>query len=176
MREALILFLVIGSLCEAADSNQPVTFRCVNPGELHVSTRVMFWATNHTTNTFAVSLNAIENKAGTNWVVQWQGWQALLFKPPGGGPGPFFLGPHAAGYATVQPFYCSPTGTTWRAKAMLQPPLTGSSATAAHLRYFPDLLQRRIRGDTNISLNPCSTNMTFFGTSIYVLSQEVSEQ
>ena len=174
-KESLVLFLVVASVCQAGESNQPVTFRCVNPGDHQVSTRAMFWATNHTTNTFAVSLSAIENKAGSNWIIQWQGWQPLLFQPLGG-LAAYHLGPHEAGYATVEQLYCSPTGTVWRAKARLQPALTGSSATAAHLRHYPDLVQRRIQGDTNLPLHPFSTNITFYGESVYVLSQEVSEQ
>lgn len=180
MRRMLLFLLLVASCCQAGDTNRPITFRYIKNGEFnnkgYISYGTIFWATNHTTNTLAVDLATIENKAGSNWIVQSRQVQPLLFQPPGQPVGQFQLAPHTAGYATVQ-LSSQPTGTTWRAKATVAPVLTGFSATAARVRRYPDMVQRRLQyGNTNIPLNPFATNITFYGKTIDVVSQEVSEE
>jgi hypothetical protein len=55
--------------------------------------------------------------------------------------------------------------------------LTGTAATLKHIQRYPDLMERRLRtGDTNIPMNPFSTNLTFFESLGQVVSQAVSEE
>ena len=181
MTKILALLLLLASYSQAGNTNQPIAFRYVKTGEFnnngYISFGMIFWATNHTTNTFAVTLNAIEHRVGSNWVVQCRLTQPLLFQPAGKRvpPEPGLV-PNMCGYATVK-LSCQPTGTIWRAKAMLAPALTGLPETEARIRRYPETLRRRIQsGNTNIPLNPFSTNVTFFGRPSYVFSQEVSEE
>jgi len=180
--KTVLVFLLLGYGCLAEDTIQPlpITFRYIQTGEFndqgYISWGTTFWATNHTTNELAVDLSAIECKVGSNWVTQCRLTQPLQFRPAGKPMTQPFLAAHTAGYATAK-LSCPPVGTIWRAKAMVAPALTGLSATAAHIRHYPDLLKRRIQsGNTNIPLNPFTTNTTFFGSSTFVLSQEVSEE
>lgn len=160
-------------------SNQPITLRYVKNGAF--DNRQMFrfgnvfWATNHTANTLAVYLFAIEIKTGTNWITQFrQGWP-LHFEQPGTFQIQQWIGPHAAGYAML-PLPVQPAGTTWRVKVRVFPIRSGLSATAANIRYYPQLLQHRIQsGNTRIPLNPFSTK-AILGKSTCVLSQEVTNE
>jgi hypothetical protein len=180
MGKILISVLLLASACQAGDTNQPITFHYVKTGDFnnkgYISFGTIFWATNHTTNTFAVSLSAIENRVGSNWVVQYRPMQSLFFQPPGKPMAQLQLGPHAAGYATLQ-LSSQPTGTIWRAEASIAPVLTGLPDTVARIRRYPEMLRRRIQfANTNIPLNPFATNMTFFGKPTVVFSQEISEE
>ena len=180
MRSIILSLLLVACCSQGVEPSQPITFRYIKTGEFnntgYISTGTIFWATNHTTNTLSITLGGIENKVGSNWVVQSYEWQPLLFAPPGTTGGQRYLAAHSAGYATVQ-LSSQPTGTVWRAKATVSSPLTGLSAQSKHLRLYPQILKDRLQsGNTNIPLNPFATNITFFGKFSHVLSQEVSEQ
>jgi len=180
MRRITLFLLLIAPCCQGADTNQAITFRYIKKGEFNnggsISTGTIFWVTNHTTNALSVSLAAIENKVGSNWVVHSYAVQTLQFAPPGMPWGQRYLAAHTAGYATVQ-LSSQPTGTVWRAKVTVSSPLAGISAQAKHLRIYPYMLKLRLQsGNTNIPLNPFATNITFFGKFSHVLSQEVSEE
>ena len=176
----LFLFVVLNCGCNKTNTNLPISFRHVKTGEFnnkgYVSSGTIFWATNHTSNTVAISIAAIEVKNGTNWVVASRPVQPLLFKPPGKPIAEHFLGPHIAGYATIQLTKQS-AGTTWRARVYVQPLLSGFADTATRVKHTPEFLQRRMQtGDTNIPVNLFATNMFFGGKSTEVVSQDILEK
>jgi len=116
MRTSLVLLLFVAFNCRAGASKQPITFRYVKTGEFnnkgYISYGTVFWATNHTTNRFSLHLSAIENRVGTNWIVQSRQLEPLAFQGPGKPLAQYYLDPHSAGYATVQ-LSSAPIGTTW---------------------------------------------------------------
>ena len=180
MRSILVFILIVGLDCQAEDTNRPISFRYVQTGEFnnsgYISFGTIFWATNHTTNTLAVSLSAVEAKAGTNWIAQPSQMQSLSFQPPGKPFAQPLLQPHSAGYATIQ-LSNQPTGTTWRVKVAVQPVLTGFEDMTARVRRYPDQLQRRLHtGNTNIPLNPFNTDTVYFGKPTEVMSQEIPDE
>jgi hypothetical protein len=178
MAKTLISVVFLAVYCHAADTNAPITFRYVKTGEFNNNGYFLigttFWATNHTTNSFIVSLNSLENKVGSNWVVQSHLKEVLRFQA-----GPMsrpLLGPHSAGYAAVQ-LTSQATGAVWRAEASIAPVLTGFPDRVARIERYPDMLRRRVQsGNTNIPVNPFATNMTYFGKTSMVYSQEISEE
>jgi hypothetical protein len=195
MRTIVLLLFSIALVCEAEDTNRPVTFRFIsstgyNDGGYLLSGTV-FWATNHTTNTFDVWLSAIEVKTGSNWIVQARPMQSLVIQEPGKPVGSFYLNPHAAGYATPQ-LPTQPSGTKWRARARVRPLLSGTRQSMARVKGTPSRLLARFRtgetnipmnpfsrfrtGETNIPMNPFSTNIHVFGKGTEVLSQEISDE
>jgi hypothetical protein len=108
-----------------------------------------------------VRLTPVEAKTGSNWIAKSQQGQMLEIQLPGKPLAPLFLNPLIAAYATVQ-LSGQPTGTIWGAKVAVQPILLGSTDTAARIRTFPDLLQRRLlTGNTSIPVNPFATNGHF---------------
>jgi RNA polymerase sigma factor (sigma-70 family) len=158
------------------DPNPPITLRYVSTGQFndrgYLSVGTTFWATNHTTNSIGMRLAAIENKVGSNWVVQYRQTDLLTFRRPGQPFEDSLLGPHGARYATVK-LTAQPTGAVWRVRATIQPAFNG---VAANLQHYPDLLRRRALGRTRASLNPFATNVTWFGPATYIFTQEVSEE
>lgn len=181
MRSILVFILFANLNCSAEDTNQPVSLQYINTEQINNSGSLamarIFWATNHTTNKFAMTLLAIETKSGSNWIAKaGQTPSPLLFLPRGGTHAEPFLTPHSEGKAGIQ-LSTQPTGTTWRVKIAVQPILTGFGDTMARVRHYPGLLQRRLQnGDTNFPANPLSTNMIYFGEGTEVLSQEISDQ
>ena len=180
MKNILVLFLIAVLKGHAEETNHPITFQYVKTGESnnggYITSGTIFWATNHTTNTLAVDLRAIEVKTSSNWITQSRQLQPLIFQQSGKPITQPFLDPHTAGYATIQ-LSTQPTGTTWRAKVTVQAALTGIADTAARIRHYPELMQRRLRsGDTNIPANPFATNVTYFGKVTEILSQEISDE
>jgi hypothetical protein len=163
-----------------AATNQPIGFRYISTGQFnnggYVSVGTTFWATNHTTNTLLITLSAIEIKAGSNWTTQARPYKPLQFRLPGSPFTESFLQPHAARYATVQLFGLQ-FGGIWRARVTVNEQLTGAARTTANLKKYPELLQRRYAlGQTNIPMNPFSTNISFFKRATEVLSQEVGAE
>jgi hypothetical protein len=180
MRLIFVCVLLGGLICHAGDSNRPITLRYIKTGHFNNSGYGSFgtilWATNHTTNTLAVTLSAVEAKAGSNWIARPSPVQPLSFQPPGKPFAEHLLPPHGAGYATIQ-LPNQPTGTTWRVKVAVQPVLTGFADMTARVKRYPDLLQRRLQtGNTNIPVNPFKTNMVFFGKPTDVISQEIPDE
>jgi hypothetical protein len=190
----LVKDLFSSPLNQMRDTNQPITLRYVQSSKSTVRSdpsdlvsldaiqqprpfnEIEFWATNHTTNAFMVYLDSIEIKEGSNWVTQPDRKHPLLFHSSGNFPVQADLGPHKAGYATIAPFFLA-TGVTWRAKARVAPLLTGFSDTKARVRQYPDTLLRRFQtGNTNITLNPFSEKMNFYGKGVFVFTEEISQQ
>lgn len=66
--------LIVATGEKAVVKSPPITFRYVKTGEFnnqgYLSTGMIFWATNHTSNTLFISLSAVEVKAGSNWLSQ----------------------------------------------------------------------------------------------------------
>jgi len=125
MRSILVCILLVGLDCHAEDTNRPISIRYIKTGEFnnsgYVSFGTIFWATNHTTNTLALNLSAIEVKSGSNWLAQTgQEPSPLFFQSPGMYFARPFLTPHGAGYATTH-LPPEPTGTTWRVKVAVRP-------------------------------------------------------
>ena len=179
MRTTILLLFSVALVCEAEDTNRPITLRYVtssgfNDGGYLLSGTV-FWATNHTTNTFDAWLSAIEVKTASNWVVQARQMERLVFRESGKPVGSMYLNPHAAGYYATPQLSTQPTGTTWRARVRFRPMLSGIEETAARVKGTPHrLLSRFHTGDTNIPMNPLSTKIRVFGKGADVVTQEVS--
>jgi hypothetical protein len=177
----LIFVLLFVFSCEAGDSNQLITLRYVKTGDFnnkgYLSSGTIFWATNHTTNVFSMNLTAIETKVGSNWVVQYRRIEPLFFQPPGKPDHQHLLGPHFAGYATLQLPLSQRSGALWRAEAIIQPVLTGFPDKVARIKKYPEMLRDRITyGNTNSFQNPFATNMSFMGSPTVVFSQEISDE
>jgi hypothetical protein len=177
----LLTVLLLAAACQAGDTNPPITFRHVDPGDFSHNGTVYdgtaFWVTNHTQNEFRAMHGVIETKDGTNWVAQSRPIDPILFRPVGQRTSPEFrLGPNMAAYAVVQ-LPSQPTGTVWRLRADFYPVLTGLSDTEARIKHYPDMLRQRIQsGNTNAPLNPFTTNMSFLGKRTSVVTQEISDQ
>ena len=180
MRTILILFLFAARICEGEDTNLPITLRYItgngfNAGGYLLSGTV-FWATNHSTNVFDACLSAIEVKSTSNWVVQARPMQRLVFRESGKPFESLYLNPHAAGYAALQ-LSTPPSGTTWRARVSFRPMLSGFRETVARLKGTPQRLVLRVHtGETNIPINPLSTNIHVFGVGADAVTQEISAE
>lgn len=68
----IAVVLISASRVRRIVKSQPITFRYVKTGEFnnrgYISFGTIFWATNHTNNTLAISLSAIEVKDGSNFL------------------------------------------------------------------------------------------------------------
>jgi hypothetical protein len=163
-----------------ARSKPPITLRYVTTGQFndggYLSFGTTFWATNHTTNEYLISMAAIEVKVGTNWSTRLIPNEILMFRPTGEPLPRYGLPPHVAGYVTPA-FSAWPTSGTWRLRVFASEKLTGMTATATGLWRYPGLMKRRfLTKDPNIPVNPFATNMVSYKNAVEVVSQEVSEE
>ena len=164
----------------AGSSNPPITLRFVQSGEFHHDGEVRwgttFWATNHTSNTVAVTVDTIEVKVRTNWIAQRQpSPQPLTFQRPSNLYASQLLQPHEAAYATIQ-LAGQPTNGIWRLKTIVQPALSGFEDSAARVKTL--VRDRRYRFPSAGTNAPTifSKRVTFFGVPAAVLTQEISEE
>jgi hypothetical protein len=169
---------VLFSQSTAAVTNPAVTFRHVKTGEFndhgYLAYGTTFWATNHTGKPLLMDLSAIEVQTNSNWTTWGVKRKQLTFRPPGKPVDNLVLQPHGVGYATVQ-LSELPTAGLWRARVDVYEQLSGVDGQAMHLRRYPELVERRLHGDTNISVNPFSTKMKFVRSLGQAVSQEISE-
>jgi hypothetical protein len=160
-------------------TNTPITFRYISTGQFnnggYLSFGTTFWATNQTANEIMVTLSAIEVKTGSNWTIRSRLTEPLRFCPPRKPLAPLLLQPHEAGFATIQ-LPGQPTDVTWRVRVDVAEKLTGLAATTKRLQLYPDLMERRLTGNTNIPASPFATNMSVFGRTTQAVSQEISDQ
>jgi hypothetical protein len=176
----LVFIVLAARLALGSMTHLPITVRYITSDGLsdngHLFSGTVFWATNHTTNTFDAWLSAIEVKTASNWVVQARPMERLVFQASGNPVGTIYLNPHAAGYATPQ-LSTQPTGTTWRARVRVRPMLSGIEEIAARVKGTPRRLLLRFQtGETNIPMNPFSTGIHVFGKGGEVVTQEISDK
>lgn len=160
-----------------------------------------FVITNRSTKTIVATISAIEVKVGSNWVVQSRPDRMLAFagtnaiRIPGAthafSPGDitYHLAPHQASYSTIQwrdsqmagmgigMNYLSgrPTGSVWRLSLSVHEKLTGWDDVVARLKQIKRSRRLVALGITN-SPSFFSTNVSYFGKPITVLSEEVTSR
>lgn len=173
---AVVAFLVLRQ--KMAVNRQPITVRCVRSGEItdkgYLTFGAVFSATIHTGNSVVVSLLSVEVKNGSNWIVQPSVVRGVQFQPPDKSWGSTLMDPHEAGKATIE-LTNLPAKGIWRARFIANETLSGVEDISARVRTYPDLLERRIRGNTTLPVNPFSKRRLLFGPPVEVVSQEVSE-
>jgi hypothetical protein len=174
----LFVLLFIEWKCHAQITNQPITLRYITIGEFnnkgYLMNGLILWTTNHTSDTLAADLVAIEQKVGTNWVLHSRQLMPLIFQPRGAPVGSRFRKSHTAGYAAVQ--LAKPSGgTVWRIQVTTQPLLIGTEDRIARLKQYPGFLNDRWgTGKTNAT-SPFAKNVFLPGKVTLVQSQEISE-
>jgi hypothetical protein len=154
---------------------------------------MVFWVTNHTTKQFVATLAAIEVKDGSNWVTQTRLIQHLMFQPTNAaatartregkvakyGPTHVLFDPHGEGLAWARVSPNLPTGTTWRARANIQPLLTGLGDRAARVKAYSGEVIGQLEGRTNrVPSKPgaFSKRLRYYGSPVQIVGPEVVEQ
>jgi hypothetical protein len=189
MRTSMLFAVFLALVCQGKDTNELISLRYMRRGPFisqeHQLDGAIFWATNHTSNTFSITLSAVEVKEGTKWITLSSFVYGVMFQPVyparAAPQARALVAPHEAGYAFARRHVPTnfPPGTTWRVRANVQPTLTGLADRAARIKAYPgDLLEKLQGGNTNHPSRPStfSKRLTYMGKGTEIVSPEVLEE
>jgi hypothetical protein len=136
-----------------------------------------FWVTNNTDKALALLISAVEVRSGEVWTnyAKLPGFGARLVFSEELGKSADIIGPYQADWGSLdhQRLPVPPAGP-WRVKAFASEKLPGPGSLLELARREHRMLDLRFRqGITNAPLNPFSTNVSRYGHTREVVSEEV---